>query len=34
MKLCTAQDGDVFEIRQVAEMSDLPEDEQAASRGG
>ena len=31
MKRCPAQDGDVIEIRQVAEMSDFPADLQAAS---
>jgi hypothetical protein len=30
MKRCPAQDGDVIEIRQVCEMSDFPEDVQAA----
>jgi hypothetical protein len=30
MKRCPAQDGDVIEIRQVFEMSDFPEDVQAA----
>jgi hypothetical protein len=32
MKHCPAQDGDVIEIRQVAEMSDFPADVQAAAR--
>ena len=32
MKRCPAQDGDVIEIRQVAEMSDFPADVQAAAR--
>jgi len=31
MKRCPAQDGDVIEIRQVFEMSDFPEDVQAAA---
>jgi hypothetical protein len=31
MKRCPAQDGDVIEIRQVFEMSDLPADVQAAA---
>ena len=31
-KRCPAQDGDVIEIRQVAEMSDFPEDVQKALR--
>ncbi len=30
MMRCPAQDGDVIEIRQVFEMSDFPEDVQAA----
>src|ERR1044072_8461273 len=34
MKRCPAQDGDVIEIRQVFEMSDFPDEVQAASRGG
>lgn len=33
MKRCPAQDGDVIEIRQVAEMSDFPAEVQAAARG-
>lgn len=33
MKRCPAQDGDVIEIRQVAELSDFPADVQAAARG-
>ncbi len=33
MKRCPAQDGDVIEIRQVAEMSDFPADVQTAARG-
>jgi hypothetical protein len=33
MKRCPAQDGDVIEIRQVFEMSDFPEEVQAAARG-
>lgn len=33
MKRCPAQDGDVIEIRQVAEISDFPADVQAAARG-
>lgn len=32
MKRCPAQDGDVIEIRQVFEMSDFPEDVQAAAQ--
>jgi len=32
MKRCPAQDGDVIEIRQVAEMTDFPPDVQAAAR--
>jgi hypothetical protein len=32
MKRCPAQDGDVLEIRQVAEMSDFPAEVQAAAR--
>jgi len=32
MKRCPAQDGDVLEIRQVAEMSDFPPEVQAAAR--
>lgn len=32
MKRCPAQDGDVIEIRQVAEMSDFPADVQKAAR--
>jgi len=32
MKRCPAQDDDVIEIRQVAEMSDFPADVQAAAR--
>jgi hypothetical protein len=32
MKRCPAEDGDVIEIRQVAEMSDFPPDVQAATR--
>lgn len=31
MRRCPAQDGDVIEIRQVFEMSDFPEDVQAAA---
>jgi hypothetical protein len=31
-KRCPAQDGDVLEIRQVAEMSDFPAEVQAAAR--
>ncbi|MEO8314481.1 MAG: YciI family protein [Pseudomonadota bacterium] len=34
MKRCPAQDGDVLEIRQVAEMSDFPADVQAAAKTG
>ncbi len=33
MKRCPAQEGDVIEIRQVAELSDFPADVQAAARG-
>jgi len=33
MKRCPAQDGDVIEIRQVAEMSDFPEEVRVAARG-
>jgi hypothetical protein len=33
MKRCPAQDGDVIEIRQVAEMSDFPPDVRAPARG-
>ncbi|MDB6093948.1 MAG: hypothetical protein JWM32_1510 [Verrucomicrobia bacterium] len=33
MKRCPAQDGDVIEIRRVAEMSDFSADVQAAARG-
>lgn len=32
MKRCPAQEGDVLEIRQVAEMSDFPPEVQAAAR--
>ena len=32
MKRCPAQDGDVIEIRQVAEVTDFPADVQAAAR--
>jgi hypothetical protein len=32
MKRCPAQDGDVIEIRQVAEMLDFPAEVQAAAR--
>jgi hypothetical protein len=32
MKRCPAEDGDVIEIRQIAEMSDFPEDFQRAVR--
>jgi hypothetical protein len=32
MKRCPAEDGDVIEIRQVFEMSDFPEEVQAAAR--
>ena len=32
MKRCPAQDGDIIEIRQVAEMEDFPEEVQAAAR--
>jgi hypothetical protein len=34
MKRCPAEDGDVIEIRQVAEMSDFPADVRAAARRG
>jgi hypothetical protein len=33
MKRCPAQDGDVLEIRQVFELSDFPEEVQAAAQG-
>jgi hypothetical protein len=33
MKRCPAQDGDVIEIRQLFEVSDFPEEVQAAARG-
>lgn len=33
MKRCPAQDGDVIEIRPVFELSDFPEDVQAAATG-
>jgi hypothetical protein len=33
MKRCPAQDGDVIEIRQVAELSDFPAEVQAAAQG-
>jgi hypothetical protein len=32
MKRCPAQDGDVIEIRQVAEMSDFPKDVREAAK--
>jgi hypothetical protein len=32
MKRCPAQEGDVIEIRQIAEMMDFPADVQAAAR--
>ena len=34
MKRCPAKDGDTLEIRQIFEVADLPEDVQAAVRGG
>jgi hypothetical protein len=33
MKRCPAQEGDVIEIRQVFEMSDLPAEVQQAGQG-
>ncbi len=33
MKRCPAEEGDVIEIRQVAELSDFPAEVQAAARG-